>query len=162
MCKCLRVILNSFCLIGMHSNWILVNSTKGRLIVLCLEHVQNSDSGSMTLCSKAGSSSQRASPFHEIVGYATEQLSSSSLCSSPDDTSCDGIKLEETEAWQFRLAYVTKWPGMVLAICPYLDRYFLASSGNAVSSKLLSFLFFLLSFPYILFYMHVLSFVVGR
>ncbi|XP_008241148.1 PREDICTED: splicing factor 3B subunit 3 [Prunus mume] len=106
-------------------------STKGRLIVLCLEHVQNSDSGSMTLCSKAGSSSQRASPFHEIVGYATEQLSSSSLCSSPDDTSCDGIKLEETEAWQFRLAYVTKWPGMVLAICPYLDRYFLASSGNA-------------------------------
>ncbi|BBH07510.1 Cleavage and polyadenylation specificity factor A subunit protein [Prunus dulcis] len=106
-------------------------STKGRLIVLCLEHVQNSDSGSMTLCSKAGSSSQRASPFHEIVGYATEQFSSSSLCSSPDDTSCDGIKLEETEAWQFRLAYVTKWPGMVLAICPYLDRYFLASSGNA-------------------------------
>lgn len=106
-------------------------STKGRLIVLCIEHVQNSDSGSMTFCSKAGSSSQRTSPFREIVGYATEQLSSSSLCSSPDDASCDGIKLEETEAWQLRLAYSTSWPGMALAICPYLDRYFLASAGNA-------------------------------
>ncbi|KAK9921586.1 hypothetical protein M0R45_030090 [Rubus argutus] len=114
-------------------------STKGRLIVLCLENVQNSDSGSMTFCSKAGSSSQRASPFHEIVGYATEQLSSSSLCSSPDDTSCDGIKLEETEAWQFRLAFSMPWPGMVLAICPYLDRYFLASAGNA---------FYLCGFPH--------------
>ncbi|KAM1096492.1 hypothetical protein ACFX19_014273 [Malus domestica] len=33
-------------------------STKGHLISLCLEHVQNSDSGSMIFCSKAGSSSQ--------------------------------------------------------------------------------------------------------
>lgn len=96
--------------------------------------MQNSDSGSTTLGSKAGSSSQRASPFREIVGYATEQLSSSSLCSSPDDnTSCDGIKLEETESWQLRLSCSVLWPGMVLAICPYLDRYFLASAGNAVS-----------------------------
>ncbi|XP_015898900.3 uncharacterized protein LOC107432303 isoform X1 [Ziziphus jujuba] len=114
-------------------------STKGRLIVLCLEHMQNSDSGSTTLGSKAGSSSQRASPFREIVGYATEQLSSSSLCSSPDDnTSCDGIKLEETESWQLRLSCSVLWPGMVLAICPYLDRYFLASAGNA---------FFVCGFP---------------
>nr|XP_011467138.1 PREDICTED: pre-mRNA-splicing factor prp12 [Fragaria vesca subsp. vesca] len=114
-------------------------STKGRLIVLCLENMQNSDSGSMTFSSKAGSSSLRASPFHEIVGYAAEQLSSSSLCSSPDDTSCDGIKLEETETWQFRLAFSMPWPGMVLAICPYLDRYFLASAGNA---------FYLCGFPH--------------
>ncbi|KAL5741948.1 hypothetical protein ACOSP7_028680 [Xanthoceras sorbifolium] len=106
-------------------------STKGRLRVLCIEHVQNSDSGSMTFSSKPSSSSQRTSPFREIVGYATEQLSSSSLCSSPDDASCDGIKLEDTEAWQLRLAYSMTWPGMVLAICPYLDRYFLASAGNA-------------------------------
>lgn len=106
-------------------------STRGRLIVLCLEHVQNSDCASMTFCQKAGSSSQRTSPFREIVGYAAEQLSSSSLCSSPDDTSCDGIKLEETEAWHLRLAYSTTWLGMVLAVCPYLDRYFLASAGNA-------------------------------
>ncbi|KAF2289555.1 hypothetical protein GH714_037126 [Hevea brasiliensis] len=104
-------------------------STKGRLIVLCLEHLQNSDSGSMTFCSKAGSSSQRTSPFREVVGHTAEQLSSSSLCSSPDG-SCDGVKLEETEVWQLRLAYATKWPGMALALCPYLDHYFLASAGS--------------------------------
>lgn len=125
-----------------HPNRTFLNSTKGRLIVLCLEHAQNSDSGSMTFSSKAGSSSQRASPFREIVGYATEQLSSSSLCSSPDDTSCDGIKLEETEAWQLRLAYSVTWPGMVLAICPYLERYFLASAGNSVSCNIPSYFLF--------------------
>lgn len=106
-------------------------STKGRVIVLCLENLQNSDSGSMTFCSKAGSSSQRTSPFREIVGYAAEQLSSSSLCSSPDDTSCDGVKLEETETWQLRFVSATTLPGMVLAICTYLDRFFLASAGNS-------------------------------
>ena len=95
--------------------------------------MHNSDSGSMTFCSKAGSSSQQTSPFHEIVGYAAEQLSSSSLCSSPDDSSCDGLKLEETESWHLRLACSTVWSGMILAVCPYLDRYFLASAGNAVS-----------------------------
>lgn len=116
-------------------------STNGRLLVLCLDHVQNSDSGSMTLCSKSGSLSQRTSPFHEIVGYAPEQLSSSSLGSSPDDNSSDGIKLDENDAWQLRLAYTATWQGMVLAICSYLDRYFLASAGNAVRIKpcLLSF-----------------------
>ncbi|BAT86376.1 hypothetical protein LR48_Vigan03g291500 [Vigna angularis] len=106
-------------------------SCKGRLLVLCLVHVQNSDSGSMTFCSKGGSSSQKTSPFHEIVSYAPEQLSSSSLGSSPDDNSSDGIKLDENEVWQFRLAYATKWQGVVFKICPYLDRYFLASAGNA-------------------------------
>ncbi|GMH18745.1 hypothetical protein Nepgr_020586 [Nepenthes gracilis] len=106
-------------------------STKGRLIVLSLEHLQNSDSGSMTICSKAGSSSQRASPFCEAVGYAADQMSNSSLCSSPDDNSCDGLKLEDGEAWQLQLASTTMLPGMVLAVCPYLDNYFLASSGNA-------------------------------
>ncbi|KAL4578245.1 hypothetical protein LXL04_014365 [Taraxacum kok-saghyz] len=93
-------------------------STKGRLIVLCLEHKQNSDSGSMTFYSKGG----RSSPF-----------SSSSICSSPDpddNNSCDGIKLEETEAWNLRLAYATSMRGIVLAICSYLDCYFLASAGS--------------------------------
>ncbi|XP_027188726.1 uncharacterized protein [Cicer arietinum] len=106
-------------------------SAKGRLLVICLEHVQNSDSGSMIYCSKAGSTSQKTSPFNEIVGYAPEQQSSSSLGSSPDDNSSDGIKLDDNEMWQFRLAYATTWPGIVHAICPYLDRYFLASAGNA-------------------------------
>ncbi|KVI08400.1 Cleavage/polyadenylation specificity factor, A subunit, C-terminal [Cynara cardunculus var. scolymus] len=106
-------------------------STRGRLIVLCLEHKQNSDSGSMTFYSKAGSSSQRTSPFREISGCGAEQLSSSSLCSSPDDNSSDGIKLEETEVWNLRLAYSTNMRGIVLAICPYLGCYFLASAGSA-------------------------------
>ncbi|KAL7582483.1 hypothetical protein Lser_V15G44847 [Lactuca serriola] len=105
-------------------------STKGRLIVLCLEHKQNSDSGSMTFYSK------RSSPFFDYGGG--EQLSSSSLCSSPDDidnNSCDGneIKLEETEAWNLRLAYATNMCGIVLALCPYLDCYFLASIGSYLS-----------------------------
>lgn len=100
-------------------------STKGRLIVLCLEHKQNSDSGSMTFYSK------RSSPFCDYG-----ELSSSSLCSSPDDidnNSCDGngIKLEETEAWNLRLAYATNMRGIVLALCPYLDCYFLASAGSS-------------------------------
>ncbi|KAJ0263855.1 Uncharacterized protein HA466_0023060 [Hirschfeldia incana] len=106
-------------------------STRGRLIILYLEHTHNSDSGSMTICSKAGSSSQRTSPFRDVVGCTTEQLSSSSLCSSPDDNSYDGIKLDESETWHLRLACATTWPGMVLAICPYLDHFFLASAGNA-------------------------------
>ena len=110
--------------------------------------MQNSDSGSMTLCSKAGSSSQRTSPFHEIVAYAPEQLSSSSLGSSPDDNSSDGIKPDENEVWQLRLAYANTWQGLVLAICPYLDRYFLASAGNAVSHETLPFSPSILSLPH--------------
>ncbi|XP_054800938.1 pre-mRNA-splicing factor RSE1-like isoform X2 [Prosopis cineraria] len=106
-------------------------SANGRLLVLCLEHGKNSDSGSMMICSKAGSLSPRTSPFQEIVGYVPEQLSRSSLGSSSDDNGSNGIKLDENDVWQLQLAYATKWQGMVLAICPYLDRYFLASAGNA-------------------------------
>lgn len=126
-----------------YSNRMLLCSAKGRLLVLCLVHVQNSDCGSMTFCSKAGSSSQKTSPFNEIVGHAPEQLSSSSLGSSSDDNSSDGSKLDENEIWQFRLACATTWHGVVQAICPYLDRYFLASAGNTVSYKALAF------FPFI-------------
>ncbi|CAM8965598.1 unnamed protein product [Rhodiola kirilowii] len=106
-------------------------SARGRIIILCVDHVQNSDSGSMTLYSKGGSYSQQASPFREIVGVATERLSGSSLCSSPDDVSCDEVKLEEMDSWQLRLAHTTTVPGMVLAICPYLESYFVASAGNS-------------------------------
>ncbi|XP_073278173.1 spliceosome-associated protein 130 A-like isoform X2 [Primulina huaijiensis] len=113
-------------------------STKGRLLVLCLERMQYSDCGSATLCSKTGPSSYQNPSFCDIGGCAAEQLSSSSLCSSLEDNSCDGIQLEETEAWKLRLAYSTIWPGMVLAVCPYLDRYFLASAGSS---------FYVCSFP---------------
>ena len=70
------------------------------------------------ISSMVGSSSQRNSPFREIFDHATEQVSSSSICNSPDDASYDGIKSEETETWQLQLAYTTTWPGMVHAICP--------------------------------------------
>jgi splicing factor 3B subunit 3 len=142
-------------------------SAKGRLLVLCIDHVQNSDSGSMTFCSKAGSSSQKTSPFNEIVGHVPELLSCSSLGSSPDDNSSDGIKLDENEIWQFRLVSATTWPGIVHAICPYLDRYFLASAGNAVSCKALAFFYsyFFTYLPFSIFsiqYLHlaiVISFI---
>lgn len=117
-------------------------STKGRLVVLYLEQMKNIDYSSSASFVRTGSSSQRASPSRELVGCAMEHQSSSSPCSCPDDTS-EGSKLEASEVWQLRLAYSTIWPGMVLAICPYLERYFLASAGNAVSSMLTCFHFIL-------------------
>lgn len=124
-----------------YANWMVFDSTKGRLIVLCLEQMQNLDGGPTAFFRKAGSFSKRSSPFCEIVGYATEQLSSSSFCSSEEDTSCEGIKHEESEVWQLRLAYSATWTGMVLAVCPYLDRLFLASAGNSVIFMTISFAF---------------------
>lgn len=96
----------------------------------------------MTHGSKASSSSQRTSPFRDVTGYAAEQLSSSSMCSSPDENNFDGIKLEETEAWSMKLCYSTKLSGVVLAVCPYLDRFFLASAGCVVSCELLLYIFY--------------------
>ncbi|KNA08275.1 hypothetical protein SOVF_164110 isoform B [Spinacia oleracea] len=106
-------------------------STKGRLIMLRLEHLPNSDSGSMTMRLKPSSSMQQFSPFCEAAGYTAERMSNSSRCSSPDDNSCDEVKHEDSEGWQLQLLNSITWPGVVLAICPYLDHYFLASSGNA-------------------------------
>lgn len=122
-----------------YANWMVFDSTKGRLIVLCLERTQNSYGGPTAFFRKAGSFSQCSSPFRESVGYASEHLSSSSFCSSEDDINCEGIKLEESEVWQLRLAYSTIWTGMVLAVCPYLDHLFLASAGNAVNFMTISF-----------------------
>lgn len=114
-------------------------STRGRLIVLCIEQLKNSDAASVTFSSRAGSYSQRSSPFREVGCSLADQPSSGSLSSSSDDNSCEGVKLEESETWHLRLAYSTSWPGMVLAVCPYLEHYFLASYGNS---------FFVCSFPY--------------
>ena len=93
--------------------------------------LHNSDSGSMTTCLKASSSMQRFSSFCEATGCSAERMSDCS--SNPDDNSCDDIKLDDSEAWQLQFLHALTWPGVVLAICPYLDNYFLASSGNAVS-----------------------------
>ncbi|KAK1267455.1 DNA damage-binding protein 1a [Acorus gramineus] len=102
-------------------------SAKGRLLVIALEH-HTSDNTSLISCSKVGSTS--ASPFREIVGYAAEQLSSSSICSSPDEDSCEGVKFEETGIWHLRQVAAITFSGVVFSVCPYLDRYFLVSAGN--------------------------------
>lgn len=102
--------------------------------MLSLDSMQrSSDSSSLIFSSHLNLPSQISSPFGEIVGYATEQLSSSSLCSSPDDISSDVVKLEEVEARQLQLIFQVQLPGAVLSVCSYLDRYFLASAGNNVS-----------------------------
>lgn len=101
--------------------------------MLSLDNAQSSSEGSSLIyCSTLNSSSRVGSPFREIVGYATEQLSSSSLCSSPNDTCCEGIQLEEMGAVQLRLIFQNTLSGAVLSVCPYLDRYFVASAGNIV------------------------------
>jgi len=88
----------------------------------------------MTFCSKSASLSQKTSPFHELVVHYLEPLSSCSLISIPDNNSLDVIKLgNKNETWQFRVVCATIWNGIPLAICPYLDHYFLASAGNTVS-----------------------------
>ncbi|KAL8142871.1 hypothetical protein V2J09_015903 [Rumex salicifolius] len=90
-------------------------STKGRLIVLSIEHWP---------------SLRRSLSFNKNNGCDSEKMFSSSTGSSPDDNS-DRIRLEDGEAWHLRLAYSVTWPGAVHAVSPYLDRYFLASSGNS-------------------------------
>ncbi|KAF3772493.1 hypothetical protein EJ110_NYTH57773 [Nymphaea thermarum] len=89
----------------------------------------SSDSGSLALGSKSGSSAQLSSPFREIVG-STEELSNSSLCSSPDDNNLEGMKVEEIEALHLRPIHSFKLSGAVLAVCPYLERYLLLSASN--------------------------------
>ncbi|THU46929.1 hypothetical protein C4D60_Mb09t10140 [Musa balbisiana] len=112
-------------------------STKGRLIVLSLDSAQNYSEGSpLIYCSNMDVSSQAGSPFGEIVGYAAEQLSSSSHCSSQGDPCSDGIHLDEIGAGQLRLVSQATSSGAVLAVCPYLDQYVLASAGNTDVRKL--------------------------
>jgi splicing factor 3B subunit 3 len=76
-------------------------------------------------------SSHSGSPFHEIVGYTTEEFSSNSMCSSPDEFSCNQIQAEQMTG---QLRSLTQYilNGAVLALCPYLDRYVLAAAGNMV------------------------------
>ncbi|CAL9166748.1 unnamed protein product [Musa hybrid cultivar] len=109
-------------------------STKGRLIVLSLDSAQNYSEGSpLIYCSNMDVSSQAGSPFGEIVGYSAEQLSSSSHCSSQGDPCSDGIHLDEIGAGQLRLVSQATSSGAVLAVCPYLDQYVLASAGNTLN-----------------------------
>ncbi|MQL75967.1 hypothetical protein Taro_008338 [Colocasia esculenta] len=110
-------------------------SAKGRLIVISLEKMPTPDDSSLAIGSNI-ISSQTASPFHESIGYATEQLSSSSLCSSPDDNSYDGFEFDKMEVGQLRAMASLSMPGVVLSVCSYLDRFVLASAGSSDLKKL--------------------------
>ncbi|KAK8954298.1 DNA damage-binding protein 1b [Platanthera zijinensis] len=107
-------------------------SAKGRLIVLSLDNVQNAPESS-SLISNFSSPSRISSPLHEAVGHATERLSCASVGSSPEDVCNDGIIIEEMEAEHLRVIYQNQLSGAVLAICPFLDRYLLASAGNILN-----------------------------
>ncbi|XP_062190101.1 uncharacterized protein LOC133893150 isoform X2 [Phragmites australis] len=107
-------------------------SIKGRLIVLTLEAVESPrESSSYIPTSSLNPSSHTGSPFHEIVGYTTEEFSSNSLCSSPDDFFCNHIHVEQMTGHLRALTHATL-SGAVLAVNPYLDRYVLAAAGNTL------------------------------
>ncbi|TVU41359.1 hypothetical protein EJB05_14867 [Eragrostis curvula] len=107
-------------------------SIKGRLIILSLEAVESPrESSSFIPTPSFNPSSHAGSPFHEIVGYTTEEFSSNSLCSSPDEFCCNHIQAEEMAGHLRSLTHATL-SGAVLAVYPYLDRYVLAAAGNSL------------------------------
>ncbi|RZS09485.1 hypothetical protein BHM03_00040566 [Ensete ventricosum] len=109
-------------------------------LCIFLDSAQSYSEGSpLIYCSNMDISSQAGSPFGEIVGYAAEQLSSSSHCSSQGDPCSDGIHLDEIGAGQLRLVSQATSSGAVLAVCPYLDQYVLASAGNTNPQRLRKF-----------------------
>ncbi|KAK9123355.1 hypothetical protein Sjap_012957 [Stephania japonica] len=93
-------------------------SSKGCLLVISIIHTKRDSSSNS---SNSGSSSQYSSPLRD-------QPSSSRLCGSLLDDICDELK--ECKEWKFQQVFQTTLPGAVLAVCPYLERYFLASAGN--------------------------------
>ncbi|KAF8768534.1 hypothetical protein HU200_007544 [Digitaria exilis] len=116
----------------MMSNGEAESSTKGRLIVLSLEAVVSPREGSSFVpTSSFNLSSHSGSPFHEIIGYPTEEFSSNSLCSSPDEFYCNQIQAEQMAGHLRSLSHATL-SGAVLAVYPYLDRYVLAAAGNTI------------------------------
>ncbi|CAN6203352.1 unnamed protein product [Urochloa humidicola] len=116
----------------MMSNGEAESSTKGRLIILSLEAVESPrESSSFVPTSSFNPSSHSGSPFHEIIGYTTEEFSSNSLCSSPDDFCCNQIQAEQMAGHLRSLTHATL-SGAVLAVYPYLDRYVLAAAGNTI------------------------------
>lgn len=76
-----------------------------------------------------GSKPSSSSSFQEIVGYASEQLSTSGHCSNPDDSNSE---INNLGSWNLKLMHDSLLPGAVLSICKYLEDSFLASAGNIV------------------------------
>uniref|UniRef100_A0A453BKL0 RSE1/DDB1/CPSF1 second beta-propeller domain-containing protein n=1 Tax=Aegilops tauschii subsp. strangulata TaxID=200361 RepID=A0A453BKL0_AEGTS len=104
-------------------------SIKGRLIVLSLDTLGSPHECSSFIPTSNLSSSSHTGSFPEIVGYANEDFSSNSMCSSPDDICYNQIQFEQIAGHLRSLTHVT-FTGAVLAVYPYLDRYVLAAAGN--------------------------------
>lgn len=107
------------------------SSIKGRLIVLSLDTLGSPRESSSFVPTSNLSSSSHTGSFPEIVGYATEEFSSNSMCSSPDDVCYNQIQHEQMAGHMRSLTHVT-FAGAVLAVYPYLDRYVVAAAGNAL------------------------------
>ncbi|XBI91349.1 hypothetical protein VPH35_028689 [Triticum aestivum] len=107
-------------------------SIKGRLIVLSLDTLGSPHECSSFIPTSNLSSSSHTGSFPEIVGYANEEFSSNSMCSSPDDICYNQIQFEQIAGHLRSLTHVT-FTGAVLAVYPYLDRYVLAAAGNTLS-----------------------------
>ncbi|XP_044456776.1 splicing factor 3B subunit 3 isoform X3 [Triticum aestivum] len=108
------------------------SSIKGRLIVLSLDTLGSPHECSSFIPTSNLSSSSHTGSFPEIVGYANEDFSSNSMCSSPDDICYNQIQFEQIAGHLRSLTHVT-FTGAVLAVYPYLDRYVLAAAGNTLS-----------------------------
>ncbi|KAI4319577.1 hypothetical protein MLD38_033162 [Melastoma candidum] len=104
------------------------STTRGRLVVLCLEHARYSGGIDMSFQNKRCTSSLYTS-HHDIDGHLLEQPASS-MDDASQNAESDSIILADGEVWKLRSAYSAIWPGMVLAICPYMSQQFLASAGN--------------------------------
>ncbi|GLJ45340.1 hypothetical protein SUGI_0954330 [Cryptomeria japonica] len=107
-------------------------TSKGRLLIFQLEPIQISGSG--MVCSSSASSSVAApgSPFYDGMCCTPEHGVNNNLNGSSDEISHDGVRFEEGGGWELTLKGHVSMPGIVLAVCPYLGRYILASAGNTL------------------------------
>jgi splicing factor 3B subunit 3 len=106
--------------------------SKGRLLILQIEPIHSSRSGMVRSSSVSSSVAAPGSPFHDEMAYNPENATNSNAGGSPDEPSCEGVRFEEGGGWQLTLKWHVSVPGIVLAVCPYLEQYILASAGNSL------------------------------
>lgn len=107
-------------------------SSKGRLLILQIEPIHSSRSGMVRSSSASTSIAAPGSPFHDGVSYNPENTPNSSAGGSPDEANREGARFEEGGGWKLTLKWHVSMPGIVLAVCPYLEVYMLASAGNSL------------------------------
>ncbi|KAH9329513.1 hypothetical protein KI387_001621, partial [Taxus chinensis] len=105
-------------------------SSKGRLLIFQLEPLQSSGSGMVHSSPASSSIAAPGSPFHDGMRSTPEHVANNNLSSSPDESSHESVRFEEGGGWELTLKWHVSMPGIVLAVCPYLGRYILASAGN--------------------------------